>query len=185
MKKTIVAAVGLLLFLPGVFFLMRLRQSNKLAAALDDEKKSYGIAAEGPLPCQWTASPPERVIAENKSGAILVSVSNPYDTDCESVLSLRAPGLETSPPKEEQKITIPVKKNGSLSWILLPRKTGTYQIAVSDTMNTKMFGVTVTNTFGLTALQAQIASILGTIFGPMLTVPWWWEKLWKKRQPAQ
>ena len=82
----------------------------------------------------------------------------------------------------EEEINLKTKENGSMSWIISPRKTGTYEIAVSDPLNSKVFGINVTNMFGLSAVQAKSASILGTIFGPMLTVPWWWEKWFQRKK---
>ena len=155
-----------------------------LAISKDNEEQVFGMI-EGIPPCSWDASPPERVVAENKSQAIVIEVASPTDSECESTISLRAPGFDISPYNAEQKIALEAGKEGSLSWILNPRKTGTYEIAVSDILNTKIFGITVTNVFGLNAMQAKIASFGGTLFGPMLTVPWWWDRLRKKKENTQ
>jgi len=184
MAKKFIAIAGILLFLSALLLGNSLRKGENLASALDDEKNVFAIM-EGPPPCTWEVNVPERVIAENKSQAIVVEVSNSADVDCESTLSLRAPGFDMSPPKEEQKIILKSAGKGSLSWILTPRKTGVFEIAVSDIINTRIFGITVKNVFGLTASQAKLFSIVGSLFGPMFTVPWWWDKFRGRKQKQE
>ncbi|MBI4067622.1 hypothetical protein HY407_04515 [Candidatus Gottesmanbacteria bacterium] len=162
--------------------IFKLNSDEKQAFSLDNEKISYGSVGEGPLPCAWEVKDPERVMSEEKSQALVVKVSNKYDEDCQSILTLSAPGFDLSPNKDEQTIALRKKGKGSLSWIITPRKSGTFEIAISDILNTKIFGITVTNVFGLNAMQAKIASIFGGLFGPMLTVPWWWDRLRRKQK---
>ena len=78
--------------------------------------------------------------------------------------------------REEQKIALAAGATGSLSWIVSPRRTGTFQIAVSDILNTQILGVTVKDEYGLTAAQAKLLALVGSILGPMLTVPWWLDR---------
>ena len=181
--KTTIALLGIFLFVVAMIFKNNFVSGEKSANTLDREDKQYGMI-EGPLPCSWEAQEPERVVSESKSQAILVRVKNEVGEPCESKVSLRAPGFDISPIKEEQVINLDDGKEGSLSWILSPRKIGTYEIAISDPLNTKVYGITVTNVFGLSTVQAKLFSGLGTIFGPMLTIPWWWERLRKKKQPV-
>src|SRR3989344_5183732 len=184
MKRLILALSGIILLILTISFRKSLTENESNAITLDKEETSYGFI-DGPLPCKWEVTPPERVQPENKSQSVVIKVINQYDSEeCESIISLRAPGFDVSPVKEEQKISLKPKTEGSLSWIISPRKTGTYEIAVSDPLNSKIFGINATNMFGLSAVQAKSASFLGTIFGPMLTVPWWWEKWFQKRKKA-
>ena len=187
MFKLFLAVAGIVLLITSVFFFNSIKQGEQLAAEVDTSETIYGSINEGPLPCTWDVRDPEQVVSEDKSQAILVTTTNELDIPCETVLSLRAPGFDMSPQKEEQKISLVASSSGSLSWILTPRKTGTFEIALSDVLNTKIFGITVKNMFGLNALQAKIASIFGGLFGPMLTVPWWFDKFWqrKKKQSGQ
>lgn len=186
MNKKIIAILGILLLLLSVTLGQRVFNGEKNASSKDDTQKKYGMIADDGSPmCNWDASLSEKVISENKSQAILINVKNPNKKTCESTVSLRAPGFDLSPNKEEQKITVESSSSGSLSWILSPRKSGTFEISVSDPLNTKIFGITVTNTFGLTASQAKLFSIIGSIFGPMFTLPWWAEKFWSRRKQNQ
>ncbi len=188
MTKFIIGILGVLLFLGAVILHSRIQDGEKQAALLDDETHAYGMIDENaPPPCSWEVNTPEKVMSENKSQAVVVKTSNSADVGCEILLSLRAPSFDMSPTKEEQKVTLPKGGNGTISWIISPRKTGTYEMTISDILNTKVFGITVTNMFGLSALQAQVASIAGGLFGPMLTVPWWWDRLRgrKKKEEIQ
>jgi len=160
MFKKLIALAGILLIAASLYILFRLNQGEKLAASRDSKKQSYGFV-EGPLPCNWEVKNPEKVMSESKSQAIVINVSNPTGETCQSVISVRSPGFDTSPSKDEQ--TISLKKDGKGS--------------------TKIFGITVTNIFGLNALQAKIASVLGGLFGPMFTIPWWWDKLRGRGKP--
>jgi hypothetical protein len=185
MFRKISGIFGVLLFFIGILLGGYLVMAEKLAASRDNTKKSYGMVAEGPLPCKWEIAPPPKVMSEDKSQAIVIKVENLLDTTCESVFTLQSPGFDINPNKPDHIISLPASRSGSLSWILTPRKTGTYDISISDTLDTKIFGITVTNTFGLTALQAQIFSFAGSLFGPMFTIPWWWEKLRKKKNSEE
>lgn len=182
MFNKIFGFAGLLLILISILNINSLIKGDKAALTLDRENRAYGSIGDGPIPCEWEVKTPERIISENKSQAILINISNQFDEKCETVLSLRAPVFDISPIKEEQTIALDASKSGSLSWILTPRKSGTYEFAVSDLINTKVFGITVTNTFGLNVVQAKILSILGTLFGPMFTIPWWWDRLRQRKK---
>ena len=74
-----------------------------------------------------------------------------------------APGFEISPAREEQKIALKAGGAGSLSWIVSPHRTGTFQIAVSDILNTQILGVTVKDENGLTATQAKLLALVGSL----------------------
>lgn len=186
MSKVVIGLVGILLFFTSFSLWNNLLTGEKSALKLDDEETVFAVTGEDVVPpCSWSVSLPERVMAENKSQALLIEVVNSIDVACESIVSLRAPGFDISPAKDEQKITLDSGGKGSLSWILTPRKTGTFEIAVSDIVNTRIYGITVKNVFGLTTTQAKSFSIVGSLFGPMFTVPWWVEKWWHRRKRKQ
>ena len=178
MMRTIIAVAGVLLFLVGLVLGISLIFDALRAASLDETNTIHAaISDDAPPFCTWEASLSTKVMTQNTSQALLVQVSNPADKECQSTLALRAPGFEISPMREEQKIALAAGGTGSLSWIVTPHRTGTYQIAVSDILNTQILGVTVKDEFGLTATQAKLLALIGSIFGPMLTVPWWVDRL--------
>ena len=181
MTKKIIGILGAVFFLVSLYFLFTLYQEEKNAVSRDSEKTAHGIV-QGPPLCIWNADVSERVMSEDKSQALLIHIDNPASENCVSILSLRSPGFDITPSKDEQTITLQKGSKGFLSWIMTPRKTGTYEIAVSDSLNTKILGITVTNTFGFTTGQTKLFSIIGSMFGPMTTIPWWFEKLWTRRK---
>ena len=177
MMKTIIAMAGVLLFLVGLVLGISLIVGALRAASLDETNTIHAAISEDAPPfCTWEASISARVMTQNTSQAVLVKLNNPADRACESTIALRAPGFEISPMREEQKIALAAGAAGSLSWIVSPRRTGTFQIAVSDILNTQILGVTVKDEYGLTATQAKLLALVGSLFGPMLTLPWWVEK---------
>ncbi len=184
MAKLLIGFLGIVLFLSAVLLHNRLLEDEKKALAVDSQKHANGVV-QGPPLCSWEVSPPDRVMAENKTQAILIAVRNKEKETCESYIALRAPSFDTNPPKEEQKISLQPNQKGSLSWILTPRRTGTFELSVSDSIDTKIFGITVKNIFGLTSAQAKVFSFIGTLCGPMLTIPWWIERWHKKKQEPQ
>lgn len=181
--KTLIGIGGIVLLLYGLTLRNNLQNSEVQATKLDGEKHAFAVIGDdAPPPCNWEVTEPERVMAENKSQAVVVKTTNNEKKPCESYLSLRAPSFDLSPAKEEQHVTLPAGDKGSVSWILTPRKTGTYEVAVSDIIDTKIFGIAVTNVFGLTAAQAKVFATLSSLLGPMLTVPWWVDKWFQRKK---
>lgn len=176
----VLSVIGLIIFLVSILFIKSLEKGEQYAYSLDTQSESYGYTL-GPPPCKWEVTPPERVINENKSVSVLVSTKNELDEPCESILYLRAPNFDLSPASDNQKVALSATSSGSISWIITPRRTGSYELSITDNMNTKIMGITVKNMFGLSAVQGKLASMAGTVFGPMLTIPWWWDRFKKKK----
>lgn len=185
MAKTLLGIIGTILLISALYLLPTLFQAEQQATKLDDTKKSYGMIDDTIPMCTWEVQSPEKVMTEDKSQAVQIKTSNPADKECLTFLSLRAPGFDISPTKEEQKIAVPPQGKGSISWILTPDKTGTFEVSISDSLNTQIYGITVTNIFGLSTIHAKILSAIGGLFGPMLTVPWWWDRLRGKKQKKE
>lgn len=184
--KTVIFILGILLFVTGIFLIFSLRKINQEAIALDHQKNSYAMVSEdAPPPCSWDITLPSRVMSQNTSQTLIINATNTFEKECHSDLTLLAPGFDTSPKKEEQALTASANGKGSIAWVLTPRQTGTFEIALSDGLSTKTLGVKTTNMFGLSASHVQIASFLGTIFGPMFTVPWWFDKWFQRRKQGK
>jgi hypothetical protein len=189
MTRTLIGGFGLALFLASLLLGVGVLAREWRASSLDDKQTAHGmISEELPPLCSWEATLSERVMAENRSQAVVVRTANPADRECQVTLAFRAPGFDVSPAKEEQKVALPAGGKGSLSWILTPRRTGAFQITVSDILNTQVMGIDVTDVYGLTAIQAKLFSLIGSLFGPMLTMPWWverWRQRKEKREPPR
>jgi hypothetical protein len=177
--KKLALCLGLFILLLGVTSLTVFKKSENTAKLLDKQDSVNGAIYGMPL-CNWSAEELPRVLSENSSISLKINTKNTEQVDCETVLGLRAPGFDVSPAKDEQKVNLKPDATGSLSWIISPRKTGTYEVALTDNINTKSYGLIVKNIYGLNSFQTRALSWLGTIFGPMLTVPWWWDRLKKK-----
>lgn len=181
MLGKVLMGVGCVIFLLGMGLGLGLLGGAVYALTLDREHIIHGIVNdEFPL-CTWEVAISRRVMAENESLAVSVNVTDPDPKPCRSTLALRAPGFDISPTQEEQTITVPPGQHGSLAWIVTPRKTGAYEVAVADVLTTRNLGLTVTNVLGLTSFQAQLLATLGTFFGPVFTFPWWFER-WQRRK---
>jgi hypothetical protein len=181
--KKLFAILGILCLFVSINLAYNLKQGASRATALNDKKVIFAAVDENTPPsCTWDVTLDENVLSEDKSKAIVIKATNKAEKECQSIISLHAPGFDISPSKEEQNVKLPTQAKGSLSWIITPRRTGTYELAISDIINTKVFGITVTNTFGLSTFQAKTFSIIGSLFGPMLTIPWWYERI-RQRKP--
>ena len=183
MLVKVLSGCGVLLFVVGVGLGVITLGGALAASARDATDEKHGIVVGPPL-CNWDATLSRRVMAENETQSVLVSATNPFTETCQSTLTLRAPSFDLSPSKDQQSLSIPPGRQGSAGWIVSPRKTGVYEVAVSDDLTTRTLGLSVTNVFGLSAFQSQLLAGLGSILGPMLTAPWWFDK-WQQRAKAK
>ena len=182
MVKRGASLVGLTIFLVAVTagaLLLIMQQQAQFRDHVDD---GFGIVMGDALPCAWEVDLSQRVLSENKTYSIIVNTKNPMDADCQSEVTLLAPGFDISPRKEEQIITAKANSRGSIVWIVTPDEAGEYEIAVTDGVDTVVTGVTVTNLFGLTAVQIQMLAVVGSILGPMLSIPWWLDRLQQRKK---
>lgn len=181
MKKVIIGLFGVGLLLFSLLLMRELQKGSQLARRIDNEKTVNGVV-DGPASCEWDLDGLERIMSENASQVILIDVSNPLDEPCEVALLFRAPGFDVSPNKEEQKISLRQGEDGSLSWIISPRKTGTFEVTLTDMIRTRVLGISVTNVLGLSAVQAKFISVIGSVCGPMFTIPWWWDRMRQRKE---
>jgi hypothetical protein len=121
-----------------------------------------------------------RVMSVKESQVLTVTLAAPSETECETTVRVQAPKFDLG-DKAERKITVPPNlQKVRLVWVISPKDVGTYVIVVAvghSDLRSLRLGVTVTNVLGLTARWAQIAMYLAGVLGPILTVPWWYEKL--------
>lgn len=185
MLKRNVAIIGLVIFLIAVAVGISLFVMQQQARLLDHEDTGFGVIVGDYPPCIWEVDLSHRVLSENKSQTIIVNATNDMDVECQSLLTLLAPGFDISPRKDEQIISADANSRGSVAWVVASDEAGEYEIAITDGVDTRVLGVTVTNLFGLTAVQLQVLAVIGSILGPMMTVPWWLERVQRKKaKPA-
>ncbi len=184
MLRNILGVAGLIVLLlaaglAGVLWLMRADAQTR-----DTLDQKHGVIVGDFPPCSWDVDMPARVVSEGSSQSLIVRAANPNAEECQSALTLLAPGFDHSPRNAQQTLIAKPKSEGSIAWVMVAQKTGNYEFIVTDGVKTRALGVSVTNVFGLTALQAQLLSVLGSLFGPMFTVPWWFDR-WQKRKQAK
>ena len=184
MTRKWLAGVGATIFAIALLLGAYLLLAGWRAQSRDRHESKHGVIVSDFAPCVWDVGMAQRVLSENNSQTVEVNTENLIDAECRSELTLLAPGFDVSPRKETLLLTAQPKSSGSIAWIVAPKSTGSYEIAVSDGIDTRTVGVTVTNALGLTATQSQILTFLGSLFGPMLTVPWWFDR-WQQRKRAR
>ncbi len=180
MIKKALALCGILVVCTGVSLGLYLLNLNQSAISKD----FYPIPLTSGGPCTHPLAGvhvSERTMAESESQALIVYVKNPDAEECTATVAINAPNFDISPYENKQNITLPGSGNGSLSWILTPKKVGVFEVSIAAGFDGQVIGISVTNLIGLSSTQAQIISYFGSFLGPMLTAPWWYER-WKERK---
>ncbi len=181
MKKETLAFTGILLFSLGVFLGLYL-WIPKQSAISKDFRPLPPTGGGGPCGVYLVeAQVSKRTMLENESQALTVEIGNLYGEDCKATVNLNAPNFDIAPNENEQTVTFPGKGNSTVIWILTPKMAGVFEVSIEVERDSQIIGIGVTNLLGLSPTQAQIISYVGSFFGPMLTAPWWYEKL-KERQ---
>lgn len=179
---TIIAIVGVVLFVIGLLGWLAFRQARAMALSVDSGNLLQP-PIEGPGCPELTAvvNLERRVMTENESQALVVNLSLPEGINCAVTVSLLAPNFLISPPETSRVATVPAGSDIDVAWVISPQDVGTYEVVIVVDERSETRGITVTNTLGLTATQAQILSIIASFLGPMLTAPWWYER-WRERK---
>src|SRR5215210_601285 len=124
---------------------------------------------------------PDNLVMTQNENMVLALVAKPQEGDarCLSYVLVSGPDFSISPQtgwSMEATDTTPSRQ----PFILSPMRTGEYTISVfqqgSSGFSTTLYNVSVGNWMGLSPLWSQVFVGIGTIFGPMLTVPWWLDR---------
>ena len=127
----------------------------------------------------------QRIMSEAESQSLVIELINENSTtSCVKTIEIQAPNFDISPIETRQTITSSVNiRSASAVWTITPRKVGDFEITIRVNDGTNLvLGITVTNMFGLHASTIQFLSWLGTVLGPMLSIPWWYEKIIERRK---
>jgi len=182
MAKRTLAITGIVLFGVGIGLALVLWASAARAYSLDTGGSSQGVTSaascQHPLGAVTVA---RRVISESDSESLSVVLGNDTPGECEISVHLSAPNFDISPTDDSRTVDVPPAQSVTIVWILSPRKPGSFQVAVTAGLDSAVIGLTVTNVLGLTPQQAKILSMVATFLGPMLTAPWWYERLKEAR----
>jgi hypothetical protein len=182
MAKKALAITGIVLFGLGIGLALVLWSSAARAFSLDMGRGSAGAVSaatcQHPLKGVTLA---RRVISEDDSESLSVLLGNDTPGECEITVRLSAPNFDISPPVDSRTVIAPPAESVAVVWILSPRKPGSFQVAVTAGLDSLVIGLTVTNVLGLTPQQAKILSMIAAFLGPMLTAPWWYDRIKEAR----
>lgn len=188
--KGLLALIGTVLFLGSVALLVLSVSPTTLFPA---ESAAAGGGAEDLPSCRWTVDgavkgeiPADRefnverldhiVMSESQNLALYVSAT-PFegDEECDSFINVNAPNF-TSAPTGHYVYATGDSQASHYVFILSPQKAGSLMFLLTSDQSSYHGDVTVTNWMGLNPFWSQMLVGLGTVFGPMLTVPWWLDR---------
>ena len=119
-------------------------------------------------------------ISEEENAELTVSLSTESNIGCQDTVILDAPNFSTN--SKERTVSISSgQKTKDIQWVLAPEDAGKLTIA-ADTHTggeRKTTNVVVKRTIDIP--WPQLLSGAGTIFGPMLAIPYWLDK-WRGRK---
>jgi hypothetical protein len=184
----ILAICGVIIFVVSIVFALILWVASRQATQLNAFQSMGwgGGPGVGPVaPCTISSVNVPTVMSDHESQPVIVnfSQSEPGAPGCEDVVSINAPGFDVSPHASQQSFTMPPhRETTSVSWILSPKKQGTYTVQVSKMGSTYTYGISITDVFGLNVWQVGLLAKIGSVLGSLLTLvftanSWWWDRL--------
>jgi len=121
-------------------------------------------------------------MSERESQVLTVVVSSASNQACTVTLELQALNFDFSPTEPRRTLTLtPAQPTVESAWIISPKTSGRFEIGVSTGIDYRIVGIAVTSVLGLSSRQAEVLKYVAGLLGPMLTVPWWYEK-WRERK---
>jgi hypothetical protein len=178
--RKLLALIGGILFVLTIGVALWLLAREEQAGRLDNLTGRPVVSDPACRELSFTATLAKRVMTEDESQALIVILTNQGDQVCRARVTLSAPDFAVGPAPTNPLVSAPPGEE-EVVWILSPHRAGTFQVAVTVNQASTILGVTVTNILGLTVWQARVLAALGYVLGPMLTVPWWYEK-WQERK---
>lgn len=168
------ALFGFLLLLAGLGLGWYLFSQAQRAQTLDSNFSGEGMdgACAHPQPVIEVSN---RSMSENDTQALRVRLTNTAAEECTVSVTLNAPNFDLGGTGSTQSVVVPAEGTATLSWIIAPKKVGTFEVTAQGGLDTAVAGLTVLNVLGLSASQLQLLSLLSTFLGPMLSAPWWFE----------
>jgi hypothetical protein len=129
---------------------------------------------------------PRHVMAEGESQVLAVTLENTATESCEVRAMINAANFVVQPSEEFRTSVPPVGKGTTqLAWSIAPQTKGEQQLVISIASGLEArqarVSILVTDVWGFKPRVAQFFSLLGVVMGPMLTVPYWYEK-WRSRE---
>ena len=127
----------------------------------------------------------EAVMSENENMALYIRATPlEGDEECQSSVAISAPNFRVVPDSHFTEATS--GRPGDYVFILAPEKAGRKMVSVSSEIGYLAFDVQVENWMGISPFWDRVMVGVGTVLGPMLTIPWWLERRrGDEQQPKQ
>ena len=198
-SKGLVALFGLVMFMGALALLV----SSGISFPFPGESSAAGGGGDGELPpCLWEVSGavvgevPEQgidadpvdldnIVMKQSDNLALIVKATPFegDEECSGTLSADAPSFNIS-PSEAFTASATSQRPAIAALIFAPNTTGRLMFSVSSFGTTffELYDVSVTNSMGIGPGLSQTFTLLGTVFGPILTLPWWLDWIRERRK---
>lgn len=126
-----------------------------------------------------------RILTKESTATVTVTLtnSNAY-VPCIVDASLIGTAFKIA-PSEPRKTQVDPKGSVTIQWSVRPEVEGNHDLLLSvPPAPGRTIGVVVTSSWGLLPEQSRWLSLAGSILGPLLTVPWWLEKIaaWRAKR---
>lgn len=145
-----------------------------------------GAASSGPCLHPLVGVSIPRIMSERESHVLQVHLAADTQTKCTATIEVGAAGFEISPPETTRSVELDKDQpEGTISWVLAPRQAGEYIILIASGFDTRRVGIVVTNVFGLSARTALVITWACYALGSALTIPWWLDRLKRRRRPSR
>lgn len=178
MARKILAICGVILILGGVGLHFHIRSASSDARALDnfEAPTSRGKCS---TPLEGVNISKRTISIKDTLGLTAILRNSEKNEDCEVAININAPNFKISPNEPDRIIDLPLREEATTSWILSPRGLGTFEVAVSAELSSQIIGIKVSNN-PMDLVPAWVP-LITYLFGPMLTVPWWYEQCQKRK----
>ncbi len=175
-QRALSLVAGCLLLFAAIWMMLTLGRLGRDASEHDTAQK-YSLLGKI-LPCTLEEVAVPRVMSVRESHPLVVNVVREEGPPCESTVEVSATNFEFSPGELHRTIMLDAGRfRDTATWVMSPKQTGEYTIVVNTGADVQTFGVVVTNVLGFRAKPAQIITYVGSVLGPMLTVPWWLDRI--------
>lgn len=185
MNKKILAIGGIVFWLGGIslgIYLWLITSDARSLSGVEQDKLQSGDSCVTAL--KDVRVYPEIMSKSDSTALTAFLLNSDRNQKCEVVVRLNAPDFHVIGSEPDPIQIVPPRQNKMISWILTPKKSGTFQAIVDTGFLNQKVGIEVTNDEMIPSLAQWWVSFLVYFLGSMLQLPWWlerWEK-WKQQK---
>jgi len=137
-------------------------------------------------PCEVTPDKGERVVNNGTSFALMVTVKPITALACHADVSISAPAFDVEP--DSQTFDLPDKQGNqskAFTFLLVPKQPGTQLVTVNSQARQDMLYYQVKPSEFVPAWMNPFIGPVLSLFGPILTIPWWIDRREKKKKEKE